>query len=224
MLHKEQSNKRSVRITALLLLSSLVFMASGCSTIKYLGYVFLGNEDQKTKAEYVGLENQKVLILLNTPDGMEYSYPQSRESLILACQQFLQGSVKSISFCDYQMVEDFILRELDWISVPTNKLAKKFGAQRVLYIDIYDFTLQDTDSVGIYQGQVNAEVKIYETDSEAKTPNRSVFNYYIDLKYPENHPLAATPEAKYRVLSGTIKLTAYEICKHFFDHTEKEKD
>lgn len=220
----QNHKNRTKHFILLLLFCSFLFTASGCGVVKYLGYVLLGNEEQKAKAEYAGLNDKKVLILLNTPDGMEYSYPQSRESLIIACQQILKANIETISFCDYQMVEDFILRELDWISVPTSTLAKKFGADRVLYIDIYDFTLQDTDSIGIYQGQVNAEVKIYETDSKAEAPNRSLYSFYIDLKYPENHPLAATPEAKYRVLSGTIKLTAYEICKHFFDHTEKEEE
>ena len=199
----------------------LILGSSGCNFLGYGSYVMFGSGERVVKAKYTGLTNKKTLILLNTLAGVEYSYPQSRVSLIMACQQILKGNIENISFCDHEMVENYILRELDWISVPTDVLAQKFGAQRVIYVDMYEFTLQDSDSVGIYQGQVNAEVKVYEVDSKA--PNKPVLNYYIELKYPENHPVAASPESKYLVLTGTIKQTAFEICKNFIEYKEKQK-
>ncbi len=213
-------NIRKTTVISIFLFLALITV-SGCNYLGYGSYVLFGSSDKKVKAQYNGLENQKTLILLNTQAGMEYSYPQSRINLILACQQILKANVENISFCNHEMVEDFILRELDWISLPTDVIAKKFGAKRVIYVDMYEFTLQDSDSVGIYQGQVSAEVKVYEVDSQ--TPNKPVLNYYFDLKYPENHPVSASAETKYLILSGTLKQTSFEICKHFFDYSEKQK-
>ncbi len=218
---KKFKMKFALSLILVSLLISMGFMLGGCEALGYGAYVLVGDQGQKSKAIYEGLENQKVLILLNTPAGMEYSFPQSRESLHLACQKILKEKVDGISFSDYDMVENFIMRELDWISMPISVLAKKFSAQRVIYIDIYEFTLQDSNSIGIYQGQTKAEVKVYESDSQ--TPNTPVFNYYIDFKYPENHPVAASPDAKYRVLTGTLKQIAYQTCKRFFVHKEKQE-
>ena len=210
--------KLTIKLSCLFLLTCFIFLASGCSIFEYTSYVLFGSEKKKNKAVYKGLENNKVLILLNTPAGMEYSYPQSRESLLLACQKILKEKVKNISFSNHDMVESFIMRELDWISMPISVLAKKFDATRVVYVDMYEFTLQDASSIGIYQGQTKSEVKVYEMDSV--TPNTPVFNYYIDVKYPENHPVAATADAKYRVLTGTLKRVAFQTCKRFFNYKE----
>ncbi|MBN2063305.1 MAG: hypothetical protein JW745_00770 [Sedimentisphaerales bacterium] len=215
---KKNSGLISVKITVWLLLLSLL-ATGGCNGMGYVSYVLFGSGQKEIKAKYAGLQDKKVMILLNTPSGMEYSYPQSRESIIIACMTILKEKVQGITFSDHEMIENYIARELDWISVPTDVLARKFGAERVIYVDMFEFTLQDSDSVGIYQGQVNAEVKVYETDSENRT--KPIFNSYIDLKYPENHPVAATPDARYRILSGTIKLAAFEICKNFFDYKQE---
>lgn len=196
------------------------FIFSGCGIIDYTSYVLFGSSESKVKARYEGLANKKVLILLNTQAGIEYSYPQTRINLILACQKILNANIETISFCDHEAVENFIMRELDWISMPTSTLAKRFGAERVVYVDLYKFTLQDSDSIGIYQGQVSCDVKIYETESQS--PNKPVKNFSFNLKYPENHPVAATPENKYLVLEGTIKQTSYEICKNFFDYKQRQ--
>ena len=211
--------KYSSKAIIILLLLTL-FINSGCEGLGYLTYIIAGDDSKKTKATYKGLEDTKVLILLNTPAGMEYSHPQSRETLLLISQKILEEKVKNISFCNHDMVESFIMRELDWISLPISELARKFDAQRVIYIDIYEFTLQDSNSIGIYQGQSKAEIKVYEADSE--TPDTPVFNFYVDVKYPENHPVAASPDAKYRVLTGTLKQISYETCRRFFTHKEKQ--
>ena len=218
------TNKLKTRFAVNLILFLLLTLTGltlvGCNALGYGTYVLVGNDNKKAKAIYEGLSDKKVLIILNTPPGLEYSFPQSRESIHLACQTILKQNIKNISFSDYDMVESFIMRELDWISMPISALAKKFDAQRVIYLDIYEFSIQDSNSIGIYQGKTKVEVKVYETDGQ--TPNTPVYNYYIDFKYPENHPVAASPDAKYRVLTGTLKQIAYQTCKRFFIHKEKQ--
>ncbi len=194
----------------------LLLLLAGCNILAHPTYVIFGQSNQRVKAQYKGLSGCKSMIIISSPATLEFDYPGVRENIMLAIEKEITANVKKVQFVDQIEVEKFIKRELDWVSMPISKLARRFGADRVLYFDMYRFRMHEENAVGILRARIDAVLRVYEIDGEQ--PNRAVYSTDLEVVFPEHHPISMSDSALQKVQVNSVKQFAQQAAYKFYDH------
>lgn len=205
-----------------LLLLALLAMTGGCNLIAYPFVVLFHSADKKVKAEYKGLEEKKTALIVAASPGTEFEYPNARASVAMATTYELGSKVKNIVMVDWEKIDNFQREDMDWLGVSMADVGKKFDAQRVLYVDLIEYSTQEEFSVNLLRGRMTAEVRVYEMDS--LTPDEPVYQTEVTMIFPEKAPVPMSDEStRAWVETQSIRNLSVDIARKFYNHTIPNK-
>ena len=188
----------------------------GCNMLQWPAYVIFGQRNEKVKAEYTGLKGHKTAIVVATGPGVDFEYPEARINVAMATEVTIRGEIDDLEFVEQEKVERFQLANLDWPAISMSEIAHRLGVDRILYIDLYEFTMYEQRSVQLLRGRVRATMQIYEADSPF--PNRVVYQNEVATLHPEHGPVPSSPAAMQKLQMETIIIFAQTISRKFYDH------
>ncbi len=197
----------------------LPFLLSGCNWFEFPAFVLFGKTHEKVKAEYTGLKGKRVAIIIAGLPAIDFEDPYARMDLALASAALIRQEVDEVQFVDQEKIERYQQENLDWISLPMRELGKHFGVDRILYIELMQFTTVEPESINLVRGRVWSQVSIYEIDSAQ--PNTPVYETEIQAVYPERGPLPMSDTARMGVRQKIIVLYAQELSRKFYNHKRK---
>ncbi len=198
------------------LVLGFMMVTSGCNLLQLPVYLLFGQRTQKVKAQYTGLAHKKVALIVATGPGIDFAYPSARSNISLAVIAAIKTHIKGVEFVPYRKVEAFQDETLDWSALPMEQIARKFGVQRILYLDTYEFSMAETSSVYLLRGRVSAALRVYEADSA--NPDNPVYQTEIHVIYPEQGPLPMSDVGQIKVWRNSIGLFAKQLAEKFYDH------
>ncbi len=196
-----------------------ILMLSGCNALQYPAYVLFGGSKVKVKAEYEGLTGQSTALMLISRPGIDFEFPLAKIELALAANSLLAAKIEGCTLVDQQKVDDIQQTNLDWMSMPFSQLGDKLQANRIVYVDLIQFTMNETDGSGLLRGRLVAAVSVYEIDG--KSPDGPVYETEIAVTLPKYGPTFmnnGTLEKFYRMV---IDKFALELARKFYDHKVK---
>jgi len=200
---------------AWLLILGLLLLA-GCNILAYPAYLLFGQPSRTIKAEYAHLADRTVALVLAGPPAIDFEYPYARNDLGLAVRGALGQHVKNIRLVPQEKVDDLQRSDPAWLSLGLGEIAAKLGAQRVLYLELVQFTMREPESINLFRGHIWAEVSVYEAD--ASQPHRPSYQTQVQVVHPEQAPLPAGPSAQIAVWRQSLSLFAQELTGKFYDH------
>ena len=207
-----------IRIILLLIISVTI---GGCNLLEYPLYVLLGQSHTKVKAEYTGLENQTVAVLIVGQSAIDFEEPYARMDLALATEQALTEYVKGVELADQEKIQNFQRSRFDWYGLPVSDIINQFQVQRLLYVELIQFTIREPESVNLLRGHIWAQLRVYEKESH--TPDLPVFETEVEVIFPEQAPAPYSEAARFNIRQQSIALFALEVARKFHDH-KKEVD
>ncbi|MCF7958229.1 MAG: hypothetical protein K9M57_07275 [Phycisphaerae bacterium] len=204
------------KIVAIVMLGSFL---GGCNLLELPVYALFGQSYKKVKAEYTGLKGKKVAIIIAMGPLINYDYPDARLNVALAVGDLIKKNVDDVTLIDQNQIENYQNRYLDWLSMPMSELGTHFKADRVLYIDLYEYTMHDESSVNLLRGRLNGSLYIY--DMESRQQDRAVYNGDVKTQYPKDHPEPLSEKALHKIRFNSIVLFADGVAKKFYNHEIK---
>ncbi len=170
----------TMRVAGLLLLSA-VLGTVGCRALALI----LPEQTKTVAAEYPYLADKRVCLVVKAPDEMLFEYPNVQWEVADHVRVALEANVRGLTVVDPKKVADFQRNEPTWESMDPAALGKNFGADRVLEIDLTQYTTREPESPYLYRGHISAAVRVYNTDY----PN-SQHAYQSDVRttYPPDGP------------------------------------
>ncbi len=199
-----------------LILLPVMLWLCGCNMLEWPAYVLFGKKNETVQAEYTGLKGKKTAILVSSGPGINYEYPYARTNIALAVAQMTEKHVKKVEFIEQEKVETYQLENLDWVARPKTSVAAELDAERIIYLDLYQYTMTEPGSVNLLQGQIRAGVSIYAADAEK--PNLPVYTTEVGVSWPEHGAEPAGGEALSRIQLQSIVRFADALSKKFYDH------
>ena len=199
----------------LLLLILLMFVV-GCNILQHPVYVLFGQSHKKVKAEYTGLDSKTIAVVVACGPGIAFEYPYAGLDVARLSVLTLTESLKRVEFVEPGKIDKFQREDLDWLSMPISQIAERFEVDRVLYIDLLQFTTSEINSVNLLRGYVTADVRVYESDSERV--DQASYQTEISVVWPEHGPLALSDAAQESVYRQTITLFGDKLARRFYDH------
>lgn len=199
----------------------VLLLAAGCNLLEFPAYVLFGTTTETVKAEYKGLEEKRVAILIMTDSGVDFEFPYLRLDLALTAANHLKEKIDEITFVEQDKIDRFQRNDLDWNRLSMAEIGKRFQAQRILYLDVIHFSTFEENSIGLLRGRAEIDIRVYEIDSP--TPEKPAYKSQLAILYPEDVPLALSDTAQQQVMQRTLYLFGTDLTKKFHTHKAEVK-
>jgi hypothetical protein len=221
------AGRRGILGVALLLACA---MTSGCNLALLPFYLFRPEDDDKktVEAEYKGLDNHSLAIVVFADNKVRYEYPTGREHVARAIafefgKEEPRDKIKKLRVVDPGGVLGYQERNIHWDEMDKTQLGKVLGADLVLFVTLVEFTTREPQSVGLLRGVVTADVAIYQT-SLPERESRVWQGEEIRVVYPEGDSLGIQGADDRKIRQETVARFAQKVVWKFYQHKEKEKE
>jgi hypothetical protein len=153
----------------------------GCQAMA-LPWLLFGEEPTKTvPAEFPHLHNQKVAILVWADSDTLFEFQHVQYELSEFVASAMKPAVKGVSFVPNRSLVDYQRGDPQWDRKPPAKIGAKFSADRVLVIELSQYTTREPDSPHIYRAHIAGTVKVYDTANFDAGP---LFKTTVQSMYP----------------------------------------
>ena len=182
----------------------------GCAASNFPGGP--ADRPQRVRAEYRGLENQTVAVLIQRPEP--YRDPLLGYELSMHLARRLQDHVPNIRMVHPKRVEAYRIQNPDWFYRPYAESARALKAQRLLIVRLQTYRLLEAPHHR-WWGRVLADVDVFEAAGEA---GRTGKTFRIETRYPdEPEPLDQIHNEKTLRLA-VAEVFSIKVARKFHDH------
>jgi hypothetical protein len=207
------------RCALVVLLIACLFCLSGCIALGYVASAI----PQSTDAQYTGLAGQRTAVLVWAPRGVRVDHPNLQLDLANAIQANLAAKINesSLKGTEFPYETRSVLRfqrehpELEFQSV-TEWSHRMSGLDRLVYVEVIDFSTRSGTAVQLLRGGISANVKVVEMHSGS-----SKIAYErpdVRLFFPRNAPEGVVNVSDAAIYTGTINEMGLTIARLFFPH------
>jgi hypothetical protein len=198
--------------------ATLLLSLSGCKSLVAL-LPLLPEPTKTVPAEYPYLTGKKVAIVVRTDLETLSVYPQVQWEVADHVRVQLESNVRGISVVETRKIVDFQRSEPNWETMDPAALGKRFGADRVLEIDLTQYTTRQPESEYLYRGQINAALRVYNTEYPNSQPAHQT---QVETIYP---PTGAGEygTSDREVRRATMEAFAQDAAGKYYDRVVKAK-
>lgn len=211
-----QTRQIALRGLGTLLLIPLLAAAGGCHYMA-AGAIFWADEPmKKVPAEYPWLVDQEVCIVVRASMETLFDYPHVQYELADHVRIALESNVRDVVTVPPRRVVDFQRRDPSWERMDPAELGRLFDADRLIEIDLTQYTTREPESPHLYRGYITAMVSVYNTahlNSEPQTME-------VQTVYPPNSP-GEWGTGDRAIRRATMEAFAQELAGRFYDRKVK---
>lgn len=208
-----------LRRRSLLLLPVVLATCGGCQLIAF-PFIAWGKEPtREVKAEYPYLRDKHVAVLVRAEMETLVEYPHVQYELADHIQVALEASVRGVTVVDPRKVVDFQRKNADWDRMDPAALGKDFDADRLVEIQLTQYTTRDPENPYLFRGHVAAVVNVYNVDYPNSAP---AYTTDVRVAYPPNETANYGTDER-DVRRAMMEAFAQEVAGKFYDREVKVK-
>jgi hypothetical protein len=208
-----------IRPTMCSLLLALLAANSGCKLLASPLLLWGPEPTKVVPAEFPYLQGKKVCVVVwaDSETLFEYQWVPLEVSEHVAAA--MKPNVRGISFIPNRNVVELQRRDVDWDRRDPTVLGARFGADRVLMIELTQYTTREPESPHLCRGRIAANVKVYNVQYQNSDP---VFKTSVEVVYPPDSagPWGTNDDA---IRKATMEAFAGELAGKFYDRRVKAR-
>ncbi len=189
---------RNAFLLVAILLPSLLI---GCGAIGFIGAGKQAMEDQmliEKPAEYP-LSGERVAVVIDTDLTVHYEHPGISTLIAGAVAGRIAKNVENVEVLRPDAVARWQFETPQWTAMPSTEIAKALGVDRVIYIDLQNYSLTPPGNHWLWEGRCSATIGVIEADSYVQ--DGFADSYEIIAMFPRRPAVLSREEAS----EGTIE-------------------
>jgi hypothetical protein len=212
------------------LLSVLVLSLNGCELIGVAAYKLKPPETIQPK--YMGLEHQTVGVMVWADQGLRIEWSPLQVDLANAIQAKLtefqkagKRESKTLVGTSFPVMPNSIIRyqrdhpEIE--AMPIEDVAPKLTVNRLIFVELQDFSTRSAEAVQLYKGTGTATVKLIEVNDGVARTAFEINN--VKATFPPKAPPEGTAAfGDQRIYVGTVAALATEVARLFVQYQVEE--
>jgi hypothetical protein len=207
------------RVLVLGLLATSAVGLGGCELAGWAANgVAMAQPPVTVKAEYHGLDNKIVAVLVDADQAVLFEHPLAQYEVSAAVSARLAENIPGVKVIDAKQVVDFQQRNIYWNTSKLADVAAKLGANRLVVIDLIDYRWHEPGNINIWRGMVSASVNVVESDGPK--PNDPAYSTTLTAAYPPKKPEGIINGDVKTIRFGTLDLFSRGVANKFHDHSE----
>ncbi len=187
-------------------------LMSGCEAGRFMAYAVAGDGTRvvHTKAQYRGLEGKTFAVLVAADEYTQFTYPGAALGISREVAARIAAGVPGSVPMDPQKIVQFQRENPYWITVPYGQLIDRLGVERLVVVDLVEYTLREPGNSHVWQGQIVANVGVAEAG--AGDGNSQAFATTVKGRFPDN-------SSKVGVLNSEDKTIQFGLLADFSNKT-----
>jgi len=199
----------TMRIVAVSFVLPLALVSTGCKALA----LFLPEPTKTVPAEYPYLVDKKVAIAVKAPDEMQFEYANIHWEVADHVRVALESTVRGVTVIEPKKVVDYQRSHADWETMDSARLGREFGADRLIEIELTQYTTREPESPHLYRGHISAALRVFNTEYANSQP---AYQADVHTVYPPTGPgqYGATDRA---IRAATMDAFAQDVSAKFYD-------
>ena len=211
------------RATALIAASGLLafaLVASGCvaGAIGALGEQIERGKKLDVPAEYDGLEDRSVAVIVNADYATLVEHPEVVGQITANVAVRIARHVKGVTVLPPGEVLEWQYRTPQWRALAYGEIATELGVERLVYIDLYEYRLNPVGNSYLWDGVAGANLGVIEADGLA--PDEFVYTRNIVERFPDQEGVGREAARREDIARGLLTLFVQRASWLFYRHIE----
>jgi hypothetical protein len=173
---------------------------------------------QLIEAKYRGLEGKTFAVVVLADRVIQADNPEVVAKLTLDISARLAEHAGASGFIPGAEILDYQFNHPRWVAMSTGQLGKELGVERIVYVDLTEYRLNDPGNQYIWQGVASAMLGVAEVDGVL--PDEFAFHEQIRVRFPDKDGTGPTDMSKPLVVSALVKRLTDRCSWLLYDHQE----
>lgn len=170
-------------------------------------------------AEYPYLAGKKACVVVWAEPETLFEYPNVQLEISEFVGNALTRNVQGLTLTPNRQVAELQKKNRDWERVSPAKIGTHFGVERVIVIELAQYSMRDVENPHLLRGRINAAMKVYDTAYPDAGPS---YKTSVDAAYPPDSPGKWGSDER-GIRRGAMEAFAEAVSRKFFDHRVKAK-
>lgn len=191
----------------------------GCEVIGVMAESARREGSHDVTAEYTGLQGKSFVVLVAADRAIQANWPRVAPQLTAAITARIVSSAGPSGFVPPTDVLQYQYDTPRWTAMPYRDLMEHFDVDRLIFIDLHEFRLNDPGNAYLWEGRASAMVGIAERDGFS--PDDFAFRKDLSVGFPDKSgygPAEFTADQVGAVLRSRL---TDRVAWLFYDHEEK---
>lgn len=200
---------------------ALISMVAGCQIFGAAGVVGQNIEREKkveVLAQYDGLRESTVAVLVDTDMMVMYEYPSVVANLCVNLSRRIGQNVEGIGVLSPSFVLEWQYQTPSWQSLPYGVMCEELGVDRVVWVDLFEFRLNPPGNRWQWEGAASANIGIVEIDGF--DPDAFADSFDVTATFPDIAELGRESATASQIQTGLLTKFVQEAGWLFYDHIE----
>jgi hypothetical protein len=191
----------------------------GCQLAGYLANAFGQDEEAvKVLAQYRGLDDRSVAVLVAADERVLFEYPGVREAIGTELSREIAGYVPGVRVLDPRKVAEFEALNPYWSTWFYRDVLKGLKVERVVYVDLLRYQAHEPGNAEVWRGEAAANVGVAE--AEAVGSSTLAYATTVQVYYPEDSRVGVIGSERATVDRATVMSLCVKVLNLFRDHEE----
>lgn len=211
--------RRATRTATAAALAAALALLTGCRLMA-LPFLMWGEEPTKTVApEYTDLGGKKLAIAVWAEMDTRFEYPFVQLEIAEHVRAALEACLKGTTFVPARQIVEYQKRNPEWERGSPGALAVRFKADRLLLVELSQYSTREPDSPHLLRGRISAAVKVYGSDEQRDAP---LYRTTVDTVFPEDS-VGQFGVSDDQIRRATMEAFANDVARKFYEHKIKVK-
>ncbi len=198
------------------LLAAGTFSLPGCNWAGFFADVTAGGSEKPAPVpRFQGLKDKKIAVVVAADEALLRTYPQAPLSVNQSVTRALKGVVPTATVMDPRKVNDFQIDNPYWNTFKNSELIKRLDVDRIVYIDLIEYTTHEPGNANVWRGSVVANVQVIARDVE--NPDNYVYTDTVKALYPSASKVGVINSNDATIQAGMLNAFSSSVAYRFSD-------
>lgn len=209
------------RTLSVALLAGAAGVLAGCNIVGFVAQGIAGDGESAVAvdAQYRGLPNKSVAVVVTAGDNTLFEHPNATGAICRTVSKQLSLDIPGVKLSEPAKLLEFQRNNPYWNTLPYGDLIKRLNVDRIVYIDLAEYTTHENGNANVWRGRVSGTVGIVEAD--AKDPDNLAFTTRIETAYPNEKTVGVLSSDDATIQAGMVTTFSSRVSALFRDHTQQ---
>ncbi len=210
-----------LRTLAGLSLAASLLLLGGCKIGQLIGGMAGSAQRQGStefKPKYAKLQDKSFAVIVAADRSIQSEYPSVVTIITAEMSKRLAENAGSNGVLPAAEVLRYQSQHPGWVAKPLGDLAKTLGVDRVVYVDLQDFSMTDPGNPYVYNGVASGVIHVAEVESEVAS--EFAFGERVSVKFPDMSGMSPTQIPRDQVFSELTRRFIERSAWMFYQHEE----
>ena len=192
---------------------AVLLVVTGCHTSVH------DPKDYDVTAQYTGLDNQSVAVIVGASDHTRYRHPNASRQIAREVSRRITLNVPEVTVIDPDRILAWQEQNPYWTARTPGQLIAALGVDRLVMVELGEYRMTDPGDTNVKRGVISATINVVEAD--APDPDDYAFSTPLRVTFPDEFrtKVGLISASEQDIQTITVSRFTEEAAGMFYDHT-----